>query len=220
MGTRKRHRTKGRRRCLSRSPRARSTWRARCSRPKPQAILGLIPQLDGRLRRAPSTCSTAAPAGSIVTGMGKSGIIARKMAATLSSTGTSAFFLHPAEAIHGDLGVVQPSDVVVALSQSGETEELRPAARGDPPDRRATHRPHRRPRVDARPGGRRHAELPRRRGGLPDEPGAHGQHDRRARARRCAGHGPGQAQGLPAGGLRRPAPGRPARQAADAGRAR
>jgi arabinose-5-phosphate isomerase len=60
----------------------------------------------------------------LVTGMGKSGIICRKIAATLSSTGTPAFFLHPAEAVHGDLGVVQSGDVVVALSYSGETEEL------------------------------------------------------------------------------------------------
>ena len=60
----------------------------------------------------------------IVTGMGKSGIICRKIAATLSSTGTAAFFLHPAEAIHGDLGVLQSDDVIVALSNSGETEEL------------------------------------------------------------------------------------------------
>jgi arabinose-5-phosphate isomerase len=60
----------------------------------------------------------------IVTGMGKSGIISHKIAATLSSTGTPALFLHPAEAIHGDLGVLQSSDVVVALSYSGETEEV------------------------------------------------------------------------------------------------
>src|ERR1700755_3107433 len=60
----------------------------------------------------------------IVTGMGKSGIICRKIAATLSSTGTPALFLHPAEAAHGDLGVIQGDDVVVALSYSGETEEL------------------------------------------------------------------------------------------------
>ena len=60
----------------------------------------------------------------IVTGMGKSGIICRKIAATLSSTGTPAFFLHPAEAIHGDLGVITSDDVVVALSYSGETGEL------------------------------------------------------------------------------------------------
>jgi arabinose-5-phosphate isomerase len=56
--------------------------------------------------------------------MGKSGIICRKIAATLASTGTPAHFLHPAEAIHGDLGVIQTDDVVIALSNSGETEEL------------------------------------------------------------------------------------------------
>jgi arabinose-5-phosphate isomerase len=56
--------------------------------------------------------------------MGKSGIICRKVAATLSSTGTPAFFLHPAEAIHGDLGVITGDDVIVALSHSGETDEL------------------------------------------------------------------------------------------------
>jgi arabinose-5-phosphate isomerase len=60
----------------------------------------------------------------VVTGMGKSGIIARKIAATLSSTGSPALFLHPAEAVHGDLGVLMPGDVVVALSASGETEEI------------------------------------------------------------------------------------------------
>jgi arabinose-5-phosphate isomerase len=60
----------------------------------------------------------------IVTGMGKSGIICRKIAATLSSTKTPAFFLHPAEAIHGDLGVITSDDVVVALSYSGETAEI------------------------------------------------------------------------------------------------
>ena len=60
----------------------------------------------------------------VVTGMGKSGIIAQKIAATLSSTGSAALFLHPAEAVHGDLGVLLPGDVVVALSASGETEEI------------------------------------------------------------------------------------------------
>ncbi len=61
----------------------------------------------------------------LLTGMGKSGLIGRKIAATLSSTGTSAFFLHPADAIHGDLGALQPDDVVVAVSYSGETGEIR-----------------------------------------------------------------------------------------------
>jgi arabinose-5-phosphate isomerase len=56
--------------------------------------------------------------------MGKSGIVAQKIAATLSSTGSAALFLHPAEAVHGDLGVLMPGDVVIALSASGETEEI------------------------------------------------------------------------------------------------
>ncbi|MGA3212311.1 MAG: SIS domain-containing protein, partial [Terriglobales bacterium] len=60
----------------------------------------------------------------VVTGMGKSGIVARKIAATLSSTGTPALFLHPAEALHGDLGMLVAGDVVLALSSSGETEEI------------------------------------------------------------------------------------------------
>jgi arabinose-5-phosphate isomerase len=60
----------------------------------------------------------------IVSGMGKSGHVARKIAATLASTGTPAFFVHPGEASHGDLGMIQPPDVVLALSYSGETDEL------------------------------------------------------------------------------------------------
>src|ERR1700751_446718 len=60
----------------------------------------------------------------VVTGMGKSGIIARKIAATLSAIGTPALFMHPVDAVHGDLGMVVRGDVVVALSASGETEEL------------------------------------------------------------------------------------------------
>jgi arabinose-5-phosphate isomerase len=60
----------------------------------------------------------------VVTGMGKSGLIAQKIAATLSSTGSPALFLHPAEAVHGDLGVLMHGDVVIALSASGETEEI------------------------------------------------------------------------------------------------
>jgi arabinose-5-phosphate isomerase len=60
----------------------------------------------------------------VVTGMGKSGIVARKIAATLSSTGTPALFMHPVDAVHGDLGMVVPGDVVLVLSLSGETEEI------------------------------------------------------------------------------------------------
>lgn len=60
----------------------------------------------------------------IVTGMGKSGLVGRKIAATLASTGTPSFFLHPGEAFHGDLGMISPDDIVVALSYSGETDEI------------------------------------------------------------------------------------------------
>ena len=87
------------------------------------AILALIDRLDDRFDQAIRILRDCRGR-VIVTGMGKSGIICRKIAATLSSTGTPAFFLHPAEAIHGDLGVIQADDVVVALSNSGETEEL------------------------------------------------------------------------------------------------
>lgn len=87
------------------------------------AILGLVERINGEFERAVQMlfeCRGRV----IVTGMGKSGIICRKIAATLSSTGTSAWFLHPAEAIHGDLGAIREDDVVLALSYSGETEEL------------------------------------------------------------------------------------------------
>ena len=60
----------------------------------------------------------------IVTGMGKAGLVGQKLAATLASTGTRAFPLHPAEAVHGDLGRIRSNDIVIALSQSGETEEV------------------------------------------------------------------------------------------------
>src|ERR1700684_1608544 len=60
----------------------------------------------------------------VVTGMGKSGIIARKIAATLNSTGTPSLYMHPVEAVHGDLGMVVRGDAVLALSASGETEEI------------------------------------------------------------------------------------------------
>ena len=60
----------------------------------------------------------------VVMGMGKSGHVGRKIAATLASTGTPAMFVHPAEASHGDLGMVTPGDVVLAISNSGESDEL------------------------------------------------------------------------------------------------
>src|SRR5271170_7331215 len=87
------------------------------------AILALVQRLDGRFDRAVDLLH-GCHGRVILTGMGKSGIICRKIAATLTSTGTPAFFLHPAEAIHGDLGVIQTEDIVVALSYSGETDEI------------------------------------------------------------------------------------------------
>ncbi|MDE3156824.1 MAG: KpsF/GutQ family sugar-phosphate isomerase [Acidobacteriota bacterium] len=87
------------------------------------AILALVDRIDGRFEEAVHLL-LACRGRVILTGMGKSGIICRKIAATLASTGTPAFFLHPAEAIHGDLGVIQRDDVVIALSYSGETDEL------------------------------------------------------------------------------------------------
>jgi arabinose-5-phosphate isomerase len=87
------------------------------------AILGLVERLDDRFSRAVMMLRDC-QGRVIVTGMGKSGIICRKIAATLTSTGTPAFFLHPAEAIHGDLGVIQKEDVVIAVSYSGETGEI------------------------------------------------------------------------------------------------
>lgn len=87
------------------------------------AIRGLLPQLDERFDRAVELIRRCT--GRVVcTGMGKSGLVLKKIAATLSSTGTPAFFLHPAEAVHGDLGVIVPGDVVLAASYSGTTEEL------------------------------------------------------------------------------------------------
>src|SRR5713226_8070976 len=87
------------------------------------AILALIERLDERFDCAVSLLRQCRGR-VILTGMGKSGIICRKIAATFTSTGTAAFFLHPAEARHGDLGVIKGDDVVVALSYSGETDEL------------------------------------------------------------------------------------------------
>jgi arabinose-5-phosphate isomerase len=88
-----------------------------------EGILGLVDRLDGSFDRAVLLLHGCAGR-VIVTGMGKSGIIARKIAATLASTGTPAHFLHPAEGVHGDLGMVARGDAVVALSNSGETDEM------------------------------------------------------------------------------------------------
>ncbi len=88
-----------------------------------QAILDLMERIDERFVEAVDILHDCRGR-VVVTGMGKSGIIAKKIAATLASTGTPAFYLHPAEGIHGDLGMLCRGDVVIALSNSGETEEL------------------------------------------------------------------------------------------------
>lgn len=94
------------------------------------ALTALATRLDGPmqlafLRAVDLVVACGAARGRILlTGMGKSGIIAQKIAATLTSTGTPAHFLHPAEAVHGDLGALIPGDLVIALSASGETEEI------------------------------------------------------------------------------------------------
>jgi arabinose-5-phosphate isomerase len=87
------------------------------------AIRALEPRVDGNFVEA-CRLILACRGRLVVTGMGKSGHIGRKIAATLASTGTPAFFVHPGEASHGDLGMILPGDVVLALSNSGETDEL------------------------------------------------------------------------------------------------
>jgi len=96
---------------------------ARVLESEAQAIASLVSRLDAQFLRALDLLA-ACQGRVVVTGMGKSGIIGKKIAATLASTGTPALFLHPAEGIHGDLGMLGASDVVIGLSNSGETEEL------------------------------------------------------------------------------------------------
>jgi arabinose-5-phosphate isomerase len=88
-----------------------------------QAILDLVPNLGESFDRAVETL-VACAGRVVVTGMGKSGLIAQKVSATLASTGTPSLFLHPAEAIHGDLGRIVKGDVVLVISYSGETDEI------------------------------------------------------------------------------------------------
>ncbi len=88
-----------------------------------EGILGLVERLDKRFLRALELLRDC-QGRVVVTGIGKSGIIGRKVAATLASVGTPALFLHPAEGVHGDIGMVARGDVVLAISNSGETEEV------------------------------------------------------------------------------------------------
>lgn len=88
-----------------------------------KALAELQERLDGRFEQAVELL-LACKGRVVVTGMGKSGLIGRKIAATFSSTGTPSVFLHPAEALHGDLGMMMREDIVVAVSYSGETDEI------------------------------------------------------------------------------------------------
>jgi arabinose-5-phosphate isomerase len=91
-----------------------------------QAVRGLLKRLDGKIIEVLEILEACGRRGGrvILTGMGKSGLVARKIAATLSSTGTPSLFLHPAEAVHGDVGVVSPRDAAMVISKSGRTDEL------------------------------------------------------------------------------------------------
>jgi arabinose-5-phosphate isomerase len=88
-----------------------------------EALMALADSINGEFERAVDMI-LASHGRVVVTGMGKSGLIGQKIASTMASTGTPAFFLHPAEGIHGDLGMIMKGDVVIAISNSGETEEL------------------------------------------------------------------------------------------------
>ena len=98
-------------------------YAAQCLRDEAEALLELIPQLDENFDKA-VTMIYNCKGKVIVTGVGKSGNIGAKIAATLASTGTPAFFINPLDVFHGDLGVMTPDDVVLALSNSGQTDEL------------------------------------------------------------------------------------------------
>ncbi|MBM4331995.1 MAG: KpsF/GutQ family sugar-phosphate isomerase [Deltaproteobacteria bacterium] len=88
-----------------------------------EAVQGLLDRLDENFVRAVEML-LACPGRAVITGIGKSGLVGRKIAATLTSTGTPATFLHPVEGLHGDLGMVTEKDVLLAISNSGETAEI------------------------------------------------------------------------------------------------
>ncbi|MEO6163985.1 MAG: SIS domain-containing protein, partial [Candidatus Binatia bacterium] len=88
-----------------------------------QGLLSVIDHLDENFVRAVELMQRC-KGKVVVTGVGKSGLICAKIASTLSSTGTPAFYLHSGDALHGDLGMVMPDDIVVAVSNSGETDEI------------------------------------------------------------------------------------------------
>lgn len=96
----------------------------RVIRVEAEALLNLEASINGAFEQAVRMILTSETGRVVVTGMGKSGLIGQKIASTMASTGTPAFFLHPAEGIHGDLGMIMKGDVVIAISNSGETDEV------------------------------------------------------------------------------------------------
>ena len=182
--------------CVSRRrrwPRSSADW----ARRSPSAV-ELIRRSQGRV---------------IVAGVGKSGLIGRKIAATLTSTGTPATFLHPVESVHGDLGIVGPDDVAILLSKSGETDELLPLLEQLERFGVQHHRDHRERAVVARAQRGCLARCVGARGGVSARPRADDEHDRGARAgRRARRRAPGGARAsaartsrdcIPAGALGR-----------------
>ena len=159
-----------------------------------ECILGLIPKLDQNFSKAVETIYRS-KGRVIVSGIGKSGLIGRKIVATFTSTGTPAIFLHPVEGMHGDLGIVTKGDVLIAISNSGETAELNEliarigpiglpliALTGNPKSTLGRSERHRH-------------RCGRGQGGLSLRPGAHLQHDGGARHGGRPGRGPdGEAQ--------------------------
>ena len=190
----------------------------RVLRAEADALLDLAGTLDARFERCVEMIA-AIRGRVVVTGMGKSGHVGRKIAATLASTGTPALYVHPGEASHGDLGMITATDLGARAVELGRDAGARrhrrlhparldPAARDRRPVRQHARR-HRRPRAGA--------AAPRR--GLPDGPGAdhldHGDPGARRRAR----DRPARAPRLRHAGVQRAAPGRQPRQEAGPGRA-
>jgi hypothetical protein len=146
----------------------------------------------------------------IVTGMGKSGHIGRKIAATLASTGTPAYFVHPGEASHGDLGMIRDEDAVLALSWSGEAPELSDICSYCIRFQHSADRHHLGRGECAGARGHVAAGAAAAAGSLPERAGAHDLHDHAAGHGRCAGGGPAVAEGLFRAGFPPLPPGRQA----------
>jgi hypothetical protein len=165
------------------------------------AVAALAERIDGNFARA-CAYMLACEGRIVVTGMGKSGHIGGKIAATLASTGSPAFFVHPGEASHGDLGMItsqgRGAGPVQLRGDQRAAHHRAPhqAARGAP------HRPHRQSPLHPGAGGGRASGRERGPGGLPPQSGPHLQHHRGAGDGRCPGHRPAGGAGLHRAGFR------------------